>query len=215
MRRTKEPQGSLLPAEEFVEKLNAGGWITWGGHEVRHDSQQEPVTKASLVKGTVRIEVSGRSFELPSNNIRIVDPWRIDIHSVYVRTQQRKKIEGGGWHEVPVVGLALRLQNPTLEEVTRKAWEEEARREKEEEKRQEAEACDARRQAFVSELAGSFVGKELSEVEVIEGSKLQLRFNDGSVVVVASEICYCYYGGGSAVVNNTSLRGFTEPEYVE
>ncbi len=207
--------GKSLSSTELVSKLNEGGWIVSGGHQVREVSFAKlPVVKASLLGEMLKIETGDRNFEVPSDNIVLTDPWTVEIRHTFMRNQQRKKIEGGGWHEVPAVGIALWVKNPTLEENARKAREDEAQRQKEEQARREAEALADRRQQFSANINAGFAGKKLIKIEVVDEWKLRLLFEDNSTIEIASEICDCYYAGGSAVVNGISLQGFNRPEYV-
>lgn len=220
-------QSSSLSSTELVSKLNEGGWVVCAGRETGNPRSftQYPVVKASLLEAMLLIETGNRSFVVPSDNIALVYPWDIVIRREYLRREQVKKSEGGGWCEVPFMGTALRLSHLELarkaveEEQERvrereKAREEEARRQKAEKERREAEELNARREQFVAGINTEFAGKKLVKIEVTDESKLRLQFEDDSTIEIDSEICDCYYGGGSAVVNGTSLQGFNRTEYV-
>lgn len=196
-----------LSSTELVNKLNEGGWVVSGGHQARElgFSPKLPVVKASLLGETLKIEGENRSFEVPSNDIALTDPWTVEIRHTFMRSQQRKKIEGGGWHEVPAVGVALQVSNPTFEKTIRKDREARAQREKEEQERQEAKAHEAARQQFVAKLTSEFVGKKLIKIDVI-GEDLHIEFEDGSKLSAQLD-------GGDTYdawinVNNISLRDF-------
>lgn len=207
--------GKTLSPTELVSKLNEGGWIVSGGHKVREVVfPRLPVVKASLLGETLKIEAGDRSFDVPSDNIALIHPWTIKIRHTFMASQQRKKIEGGGWHKVPAVRIALLVNNPTLEENARKTRQDEARRQKEESDRREAEALADRQQKFSSSINAEFADKKLIKIEVADKWKLRLLFEDNSTIEIDSEICDCYYAGGSAVVNGISLRSFNPPEYV-
>ena len=201
-----------LSATELVNKLNESGWIVSGGHQARElgFSPKLPVVRASLLGETLKIESDDRSFEVPSNNIALTDPWTVEIRHTFMRSQQRKKIEGGGWHEVPAVRVSLRVSNPTLEETIRQDREAQAQREKEGRKCSEAEVREAARQQFVAKLTSEFVGKKLTKIDVIDEG-LHIEFEDGSKLSMQLD-------GGDPYdawinVNNISLRSFKRPSW--
>ncbi len=213
-----------LVARELVNNLNEGGWFVTGGHLV-HDisSPKFPVIKASFLGETLKIETSDRSFDVPSDNIVFINEWTASIRHAFQVKQQRKKIEGGGWREVPAEGTALYVQNPTFEENARKsaqsARDEKERRQKKEKADREAEALADRRRQFSANIHDEFVGKKLDKIEVVkvveeDGFKLRLLFKDSSAIEITSKVCECYYYGGAAVVNGISLRNFDRPEVV-
>ncbi|MFA6895640.1 MAG: hypothetical protein WC242_00295 [Candidatus Paceibacterota bacterium] len=175
--QTGRYHGELLDALTFVEQLNAAGWVASAG--IPWKLQELPVTKASLSGETLKIEVGGHSFELPSDRILLVDPWTVKVLHTVMRRQQRKMIDGGGWHEVPGIGVAFSVRNPALEESIRRVRDEKARREEEERQRREAAEHEAKRQEFVARLTQDFVGKKLARIDVV-GEDLHLEFDDGS-----------------------------------
>lgn len=212
MKRSRRSESSLS-ATELAIKLNEGGWIISDGNRVDGisfpmvASPKLPVVKASLLGETLKIEAGNFSFEVSIDNIVLTDPWTVEIRHTFMRNQQRKKIEGGGWHEVPAVGVELRMSNPALEKSVRKAREEERAR-------QETEELVVRREQFIASINSRFTGKNLIKIEVVDKWKLRLLFEDNSTIEIASETCDCYYGKGSAVVNDISLQGYRRPEYV-
>lgn len=205
--------GKPLSASELVDKLNEGGWFVTGGRNARDFgfSPKLAVIKTALDGETLKVETAERSFEAPAGNIASSDPWAIGILQTFTRQEQRKKIEGGGWREVPFVGAALLVGNPTLEVAVKKEREEQAKREKEEKERKAVEELNARRNNFIANLTAGFVGKTLVEVAVTGEyhQGLQFEFDDGSVITIGSDIgdC-CGYNCGSAVVNGVSLDTF-------
>lgn len=187
------PSGTPLSPTNFVGKLNEGGWLVSGGRRVREIAWPLglPVEEVSLNEGLVKIEAGDRSFEIPNDNIVITDPWTIEVREVLMRQQQRKKIEGGGWQEVPAVGVALRLSNPMIETTILKDREERDRREREERKRLEADELEAARQQFVAKLTSEFVGKTVTRIDTITDKyrldNLLIEFEDGSGLSIELE----------------------------
>lgn len=180
--------------------------LSRGGHYVRDlGFTRLPVVDASDAGELVKISVADRTFEVQSNNIILTDPWVIELRHTFMRRQQRKKIEGGGWHEVPTRGVALQLTNPALEESVKKARADEKQRQKEEQDRRDAEAREAAKQQFLSQLTGEFVGKKLTKINAGVG-ELQLEFEGGarmSVVLHGDDL----YNAGVAV-NRVDLGSF-------
>lgn len=231
-----ELYGFPLSAWKLVEKLNEGGWVVSGGRRVRGISAPNfPVIKAHLLGNeatkTVMIETNEGTVELPGDRIAMVNPYTAVIRHTFMRKEQRSKIEGGGWREVPAVGVALEIQHVATAEEQRKIRAEEQRRqdeinaeaerrqreesEREEEKRRqrEAEALVTRRQEFVNNLNAKFAGKRPLKIEVFEGTKLRILFEGDSTIEIGSDISDCCgYNWGSAVVNGVSLRDFRECE---
>ena len=101
-----------LSSTELLGKLNDGGWVVSGGRQAREFgfSPKLPVVKASLLGEMLKIEASDRSFEVPSDNIVLADPWTVEIRHTFMRSQQRKKIEGGPIRIATVRGLGYCLE---------------------------------------------------------------------------------------------------------
>lgn len=174
----KRQFGKPLLATELVDKLDEGGWVVSGGHQARELGfwPKLPVVKASFLGERLMIKTENQDFEVPSDNIVLSDRWTIEIRHTFMVNQQRKKIEGGGWHEVPAVRAALRLSNPTALENDARQAREQAQREEEESKRCAAEKYEAARQEFVTKLTSEFVGKKLEAIGVRDGG-LHIEFN--------------------------------------
>ncbi len=111
---------NLLSLAELVNKLNEGGWVVWGGREARKLGIRAgaclTIIKVSLIGILVRIDTPEHSFEMPTEFISIPDPGRVYFYCMAVEKRQRKKIDGGGWYEAPVVKEALELYSPSLSE---------------------------------------------------------------------------------------------------
>lgn len=211
--------GTSLSPTELVNKLNDGGWIVSGGHQVRElgFSPKLPVVRASLLGETLKIETGDRNFEVPSDNIVLINPWTAEINHTFMRRQQRKKIEGGGWHEVPAVRVVLRVTNPEIEKSWREAQEAEAKCARE--KRQEANR--QRRTTEMKQFLASikrFVGEKITDFQLLDwdegGPALIVKFESGNTMRFEFDMNDCEggYCCATAKVNGTSLR--FEPESV-
>src|SRR3989339_1052835 len=174
-----------ISGEELVALLNGGGWEAVGGREMRNEGgflPNEQVVKASVVAEKLSVTTDVRTFDLPSDNIVVVEEWLVEVRCSFMRRQQRKKVDGGGFVEVPAVGVALQLSNPELEKAAKAVRDAEAKK-KEEERRQREEKAYAEKCAkFQEELAKKFVGRKLVSIEVQGG--LLLRFEDGEKLFV-------------------------------
>lgn len=204
-----------LSLTELVSKLNEGGWIVSGGRQTRELGFQLklPVIKALLLEKTLKIETRNRSFEVPNDNIFIIDSWIVEVRHTFMLNQQRKKIEGGGWREVPTVGVALRMSNPEIERLYREA-----------EKAKERRACEARQQAnrrrrtteiqqFLASISEQFVGEKINAFQFLDwneevGPALIVMFEGGKTMSFKFEMNDCEGGCccATAEVNGTSLR---------
>jgi len=201
-----------LSSAELISKLNEGGWFVSGGHYVRELGflTRFPVVEASLLGEILNIECDDVSFQVPSDNIVLTNPWVVEIRHTFMLNQQRKKIDGGGWHEVPAVRAVLRLLNPVLEETIRKDREARDKHEKEEQKRREMDAYEAARQQFVAKLTGEFVGKKVTEIDVSDGG-LCVGFEDGSELSIELDGGDIY--DAWITVNDVSLDNFEKSIY--
>ncbi|OGH69587.1 MAG: hypothetical protein A2754_00305 [Candidatus Magasanikbacteria bacterium RIFCSPHIGHO2_01_FULL_47_8] len=200
--------GKSLSPTDLVNKLNEGGWSISGRHLMRGVSFSKlPVVKALLLGETLKIEVGDSNFDIPSDNIVLVSPWTIEIRETFMRRQQRKKSDGGGWHEVPTVGVTFRVMNLRMAETIQKQNEERVLRENREREDLKAKAYEAARQQFVAKLTSEFVGKKLTKIDVID-ENLHIGFEDGSEMFFS-------LGGGDTydayiVVNGTILGSFVD-----
>jgi deoxyinosine 3'endonuclease (endonuclease V) len=145
------------------------------------------------------------TFEVPGDNIVTVEEWMIEVRYTLMIKQQRKKVEGGGFVEVPTVGVALRLSNPAREEAAKKARETKERLEREERARREAKRLEELRSGFQEELARKYVGKKIVRIDVYVGG-LDLTFEDDSGLSIA--LAGEPYEEMWVEVDNTSLSDF-------
>jgi len=180
-----------LTPDQLLEKFNDGGWILAGGRKMREaglkwPSPSLPLVEMLLVDETLTVKAIDHSFEfeVTGNDIILTKPWNIEIRQVYMRRQQRKKVDGGGWHEVPAMGVALRFYNPTLREAIEKEQQELAQREKAEREHLQAVSIETARQEFVTKLTQDHVGKRLTEINVDSDGCLYLKFEDGSDISI-------------------------------
>ncbi|TSC89884.1 MAG: hypothetical protein G01um10143_374 [Parcubacteria group bacterium Gr01-1014_3] len=193
-----ELYGTPLSAEKLIEKLNEGGWIVSGGHRVRGASFPNfPVIKAHLLgdEPKLMIETHKGNFEVPSDRIAIINPYTAVIRHTFMRKEQRKKIDGGGWREVPAVGVALEVSYPKIRKDFQKAQEENARLQDRRSQRAKVTAETRRanklkksRQEFAAKLCSKFGGKTIAPdgIDLIENGVegIELKFTDGTKISI-------------------------------
>lgn len=178
--------------EHVLNLLNVGGWkLSLKGASVPTSPQN--VTRVEIVDGefVVRngdlvlfhLSMEELSAEIKGDRVEATGdllPRHIAIRGPFMVTQQRKKIEGGGWHEVKQVGtrcsfthtaaqaqydadkLAQRRKEEWAREEAKQARLEEEKREKE-----RAEAEHARHIAeYVSRQQAKLQGRKLVELRI-------------------------------------------------
>lgn len=117
--------------------LNAGEWCLRGGHDGKSVDRDAMVTNATIEADVLRIECGPAVIEKSVDRLYAMvigrdDPREIHITGPAMIRQQRKKIDGGGWHEVEQKTLLFRFVHLGTE-----ARREAVRREKSEARRLE------------------------------------------------------------------------------
>lgn len=183
--------GKKMTAEELVQLLNGGGWWVRGRRETCPELKGcffvvplHSVVNASVVGEKLLVTTEVRTFELPSDKIFVVKAGVIEVRCEYMRRQQRKKVDGGGFVEVPTIGVALRLNNPAMEEAAKKVQAAEERKKKEERLRREEEERHANQQAFGEKLTKDYLGRKVVRVSVASNT-ITVEFEDGSDLFVS------------------------------
>lgn len=230
--------GQKLSPEELVDKLNEGGWFVTGGRKFK-ELPAGPillVRSASFFGGAIGIQTVDENhrvlfgnggkhlFEVVSDDIALVNSCTIKIRNMATQKLQRKKVDGGGWYEVPVVGLTLLLSHEaTKADIQRKKeedcrrWDEERKlrdaKEAEEEKERERQRVIAVKEwgaLFLARLEADFSGKKLVKFEGFEGAYpgVRLIFEDGSQMEITTNDWIWRLGRGSACVHGYSLQDF-------
>lgn len=109
----------VIAPEDAVRVINEGGWTANSGHCLEELGGQDVIAKdvrATISStGSLLITVAGVTVDLPSDKVVMLHPWWIEIVRTHMVQQQRKMKDGGGWHDVPKDGPALRLFNRTVE----------------------------------------------------------------------------------------------------
>lgn len=225
----EEVLGELTPAQ-FIEKINAGGWFRFNPtaySTLGCRGYFQPVKKVKFV-GDV-LTVDNITVNSPSVFWSQSQPNQILIKEPYIRQEQKKKVDGGGWREIPSTRVALRLVD---DEFVRLAKEASARRK--EQKRQQAEERERRETArkvakakqkeedeknrlvrgvqFLATLNEKYRGKRLVADQPIklEGQTLVLQFENGETIKIdlfdSGEDWY--YNSSHLIVNDISTESF-------
>lgn len=98
-----------MPSVEFSDvllMLNAGGWVFNGGHEGRNVATMTPVTSAIVHDGRFLVYAGSLAIGVDVGHLQShqvigqKEPREIRIVGTAMVRQQRKKADGGGFHEV-------------------------------------------------------------------------------------------------------------------
>lgn len=96
--------------------LNAGDWCLEGGHCGNSIAHGARLTSVTLEADTLRLECRHAVIEhkIDRAYVQVIgrdEPREIQITGPHMVRQQRKKIDGGGWHEVEQTGLLFRFRH--------------------------------------------------------------------------------------------------------
>ena len=211
----------VIPVADAVRIINEGGWTAASGHCLEELGGSKAIWLYVRAKisptGSVLITAGGVTIDLPSDKIVRLDAWRIEIVRTHMVPQQRKKVDGGGWHDVPKDGPALRLTNRAIE----LAHTAESERAAAEDLRLRQEANAARRsegkRLLLADL-NAFVGQTVTGFRLEESEdgdpQLIVEFGEYNSLSVAFDMNGCEGGSceATARVQGTSLR--FEPERI-
>ncbi len=211
----------VVPVADAVRIINEGGWIATSGHFLQELGGSKATWLYARAKisptGSVLITAGDVTVDLPSDKIVRLDAWRIEIVRTHMVAQQKKKVDGGGWHDVPKDGCALRLINRAIEladtaEQERLAVMDLAARKSANEARRVEERREllADLQAFVGRTVTGFRLKESEDGD----PQLIVEFGEHNSLSVAFDTNNCEGGfcAATARVQGTSLR--FEPERI-
>ena len=211
----------VIPVADAVRIINEGGWIATAGHFLEglggRSAIGQDVRAEISSTGSLLITVGDMTVDLPSDKIVRLDAWRIDVVRTHMVPQQRKQVDGGGWHDVPKDGQALRLVNRAIES----ALTAESERAAAEDLRLRQEANVARRseekRLLLADL-NAFVGQTVTGFRLEESEdgdpQLIVEFGKNNSLSVAFDMNGCEGGSceATARVQSTSLR--FEPERI-
>lgn len=178
-----------ISLEEALLLVNVGGWHLCGGRMAKGVSVT--VTKVEVV-GDVLILRNGSeavaSVNIDRLFVEMVDvdrPRRITFNGPFMIKQQRKKVDGGGWHDVEQIGTQLSLINAAaqtqyeaeLAEKKQKA-DADAKAKAEEDRRRAEEERSARLLAFFARQKEQIAGSRV--VDLTGGPMgLTIKFENG------------------------------------
>lgn len=219
MAMKEEAIGELTPAQ-LVYKLKASGWFRPGVFD-----NFEPVKHVEF-DGNVLV-VDNITIKQPS--AFLVQSGQVVVKEPYVRREQKKKIDGGGWREIPSTRVVLRLVDEEFVRLSREATarrKEQDRQDREKRERQEAarEVVEAKQKEedennrlargiqFLATLNEKYRGKQLVADQPIklEGQVLVLQFEDGDTLKIdlfdsGEDWFYC---SSHLIVNDIGTESF-------
>ena len=83
------------------------------------------VLYVQMSDGQLMIRFIKHDLSIRNPKLFLINPWTIDICREVLRKQKRKAVDGGGWHEVLVTEVVLRLTNHAIMEREEKKKSEE------------------------------------------------------------------------------------------
>lgn len=106
-----------ISLEQALLLVNVGGWHLCGGRMAKGVAPNMTVTKAEVVGDVLMLSNISEvvaSVNIDRLSVEVVGedrPRRIAFNGPFMVKQQRKKVDGGGWHEVEQIGTQLSLVN--------------------------------------------------------------------------------------------------------
>lgn len=206
----------VIPVAEAVRIINEGGWTATSGHFLEELGGSNATWLYARAKispmGSVLITAGDVTVDLPSGKIVRLDAWRIEIVRTHLVSQQRKRVDGGGWHDVPKDGPALRLTNRAIE-LAHTAENERAAAEDLKLRQGANVARRSEEKRLLLANLNAFVGQTVTAFSV-EDEVVVVHFGDNNSLTFEFDMNDCEggYCAATARVQGTSLR--FEPERI-
>lgn len=173
-----------ITLEAVLALVNAGGWRISNGHMAKgiglhlHVTGAEVLEDMLLLRNDKEVVASVSLGRLSIDVVNEARPCLINFDGPFMIRQQRKKIDGGGWHDVEKIGLLLSL-------IDEEAWAQYksehvvGRRKTDADAKVRAEeARDARIFAFLARQKEQIAGSRV--VDLIGGpTSLTIKFDNG------------------------------------
>ncbi|MBI2473380.1 hypothetical protein HYV70_02400 [Candidatus Uhrbacteria bacterium] len=182
-----------MDIQELIAEIGKGGWVL--GRQMVSSAcvEGEELVLASDGGDVSRLIMDGKNRSIQHGSPEVEE---IIVKRPRMVKQQRKKIEGGGWHEVEKVGVHMTLTNASAKAKNEQWRKDEEKRRHEEAARQHAEAVSA----FLSKqlaLAGN--GHVVAMTQ--NGVALVIEFENGHKLFIDS------YGRGDGYYSSVLVEG--------
>ncbi len=194
-----------ITLEEALSLVNTGGWRLCGGRMAKEAAHLPiSITEAKII-GYVLALCNGENIVASVNThgvfVQMTDenrPRRIAFHAPRMISRQRKKIHGGGWHDVEQTVVVLELLNPAAQAQYAVDCDEKCRVQKEATKLREQAERDTQRQIeeqaardgeqrlveYVAQQRDRLRGACFEDI-CIHGGSVTVKFSGGIELVVA------------------------------
>lgn len=180
-----------ISLEQALLLVNAGGWRLRDVHLAKEVMPNTVVTSAEIVGDTLVLRNGSESVVSVNTDRLLADmmdperPRRIAFSGPFMISQQRKKVDGGGWHEVERIGtrfllvnMAAQTQYETEQTKKREQSEAAAKAKEEDDRRRVLEERDARRSAFLARQKEQIGDSRVFEL-VATSSDIRIKFDNG------------------------------------
>src|SRR3989344_523954 len=215
----EEVIGELTPAQ-LVYMLSIASWF-------------RPVAFDSFVP-VKSVKFNGYSLVVDSITVNhpsvfLVEYGKIVVTEPYIRREQKSKVDGGGWREIPSTRVIFRFVDENFIRLAKEASayrKEQERQRKEDRERQEVarKAAEAKQREkneqkrlargfqFLASLNEKYKGKKLADQQPVklEEQTLTLQFEDGDILKVDlyDSGDNWYYRSSHLIVNEISAESF-------
>lgn len=182
-----------MDIQKFIAEISKGGWVLGQKAVTSARVEGEEIVLVLADATESRLSVDGKNRCVPRGH---PEPEEVVVERPRMVRQQRKKADGGGWHEVEKIGTHMVLTNAGAKAKNEQWREEEEKRRREEASRQHAEAVSA----FLSKqlwLAGN--GRVVGMTQ--DGAALVIEFENGHKLFVDS------FGRGDGYHSSVIVEG--------
>jgi len=185
-----------ISQEQALLLLNVGGWQLRSGRMTKGVTPNVVVTGAEIVADVLMLRngteaVASINIERLSVDVTDEDrPRRLAFNGPFMVKQQRKKIDGGGWHEVEQIGTQLLLVNAAAQAQHETEVAEKQRLVEQEKKDAQRQADEQAAAAWTRHLA-EYVARQKDRLRgaqfedlCVHGDSVTVKFSGGIELTV-------------------------------
>jgi len=178
-----------MDSNDAIELINKGGWELTGGRQYSARGHRKVVVTGAKSESDTLVIYTEEGDEICLSTERMeieASKWphasELRIKLPYYVRQQRKKVDGGGWHEAERIGMGVVFTNSEASAENGRLAEETRKREREEAK---AEHCHGVNGYFQRQLELAGNGKVIDMK--LEGYAAVITFENGHKLFFTSE----------------------------
>lgn len=182
-----------MDIQALLAEIGKGGWVL--GQKVVTSARIEDneIVFALADASESRLPIDGKNRCIPRGQ---PEPEEVVVERPHMVRQQRKKIDGGGWHEVEKIGTHMILTNAGTVANNKRWRKEEEKRRREERAAEHAEAVSALLSKQLG-LAGN--GRVVAMTQ--DGAALVIEFENGHKLFINS------FGRGDGYYSSVLVEG--------